>query len=135
QMSLEVQKNYIQCDSIQELKNSYKKLHHLRKSIKHDFKNTKLKSWKSAWDLILELKIFVYTELKIYALTNLNNPARAKIIGLTKIDLEDKKEFKKWKNEIIKEIHPDLHNNSEINKKASQKLNEIIKEREVLCQK
>jgi len=116
--------------SLEDLKKEYKLLKELRKEIKREFPDIEIKAntWKNAWIFVKNINDFLEKELLIFTFLKVDNPSRAKIIGLDDKILFNKDERKKWKRKIAKIIAPDKNNNSKESNEAMKKFNEICEE-------
>ena len=111
---------------LKELKNfqDFKKKYKNLKNVK--FIN--FNRWEKCYNDVQELIKLLDRQFIFFALLELDNPYRAKILGLNDKILENKKEIKKWYRRIVSVVHPDHNFNSKISEEAIKKINSIKKE-------
>ncbi|PMC70212.1 hypothetical protein CJ209_02825 [Fusobacterium nucleatum] len=119
--------------NFQDFKKKYKNLKNAKNIIEQIFGDSAIKfinfnRWEKCYNDVQELIKLLDRQFIFFALLELDNPYRAKILGLNDKILENKKEIKKWYRRIVSVVHPDHNFNSKISEEAIKKINSIKKE-------
>lgn len=129
---------WINCKSVKELKKTYKTYKNLCNTLDEEFKNIikfPKKGWENTFNALEILRKIIKEEAKddfdlekekyIWIFCYTDGSKRAELLGITKKHYNSKKIAKQWRNKFLKLIAPDKNNQSIESNIATAKLNEL----------